>query len=93
MKFSLALECEQLLRVWNYNKNSFSIGTIPLAICEPFSEICMNGRSIDELGLWHYMVTLLKWTSIFDWHMARLFLKTDIEKTQVTMRLNYVLKI
>jgi hypothetical protein len=82
-----------LLIVWNYNKNSFSLGTIPVAFCEPFSEICMDGRSIDELGLWPYMVTLLNWTYKFDWHMPRLFLRTDIKKTQVTMRLNYVLKI
>lgn len=77
MEISLPMESEQSPIVWSYKKNSFSLETIPVAFYEPFSEICMNGRSVDKLGLWPYMVTLLNWTFIFDWHMAKLFYFTS----------------
>ena len=40
-----------------------------------------------------YAVTLLNWTPTFKGCMARLLLEVNTNKTCVTMRLDYVLKI
>lgn len=47
---------------------------------------------IHSLQLEAYMVTILNWTPIFGWYMARLPIKNGHRKTCGSMRLNYVLK-